>query len=201
MLSSGFAQTLAVGIYLSHHSEQHEHLCDESHCRVQQCQAEELVKTMPRVESRPAMPMFPVFPTQMHSVVHIPTLSSVTQCSWSSDLASSLSSPFAAPWQGILVPKYICSNWLAKKTTAILSQKTPLGAWLPLFTEHPLSERCLLFKQFCSMLSNMSKGRGGRGVDRGKKGLPSAWTDKVMAEVSSGKQAQSFEIIFSQKQN
>lgn len=49
------------------------------------------------------------------------------------------------------------------------------------------------------MLFNISKGRDGCGV--GGEGLPDAWTDKVMAEVSSGKQAQSFKIIFSLKQN
>lgn len=68
MLSSGSAQTLVDGIYLSHHSKKPEHLCDESHCRGKQhFQTEELIKSMSAVELRPTSQCFPSFPhTQIH---------------------------------------------------------------------------------------------------------------------------------------
>lgn len=169
MLSSGFAQTLGDGIYLSHHSEKHEHLCDESHCRVKKIQTEQLVKMSP-VESCPVMPMFPLFsPHRYIAIVHIPIPSSITQCSWRFDLASSLSSPCLLHHDRVFSFLNISAPIDWPKRTVILSQNTPLGTCLPIFTKYPLFERCLLLKQFCYMLFNISKGREGCGVGREEK--------------------------------
>lgn len=92
MLSSGSAQTLEDGIYLSHHSTKPEHLCDESHCRGKQhFQTEELTGSMSPVALCPTSQHFPSSPPHpRHTVIgQIPITASITRCSWRLDLAFS----------------------------------------------------------------------------------------------------------------
>lgn len=119
MLSSGSAQTLVDGIYLSHRSKKPEHLCDESHCRGKQYfQTEELIRSMSPVELHPTSQRFPSFPLHRHiAIVQIPITSSIIQCSWRFDLAFSLPSLCSLWFPNIYAP----IGW-PKRTVNSLSQ-------------------------------------------------------------------------------